>query len=284
MDVGMVKEVIAGSPNVTEVVMAAFWNEEEAKIVLNAIEGLKRVDDVRFWSGKWRTEEIENFMGRMGDRIRKFTAYNVEDSPAAASAGLYLSSRLEYLRLSKYPPLPSLSLPHTIERLELSNMCPLPSSISESPLPPLLEHLDIVLAPFSTDGKTSILPTPLDLSHLIHLTTLVLDGGEETSNLVSHKFFGTLKNATQISEITFWDCVVDSFNFPDFIRWFFGDWRVRGGEKGDRVDGKAIGRDLEVRLFFGEWSEEEIVIARSTMEKYTASQESGIWEPGEGEE
>ncbi|KAH8927335.1 hypothetical protein BT69DRAFT_1278115, partial [Atractiella rhizophila] len=52
--------------------MRAFWDEEEAKIVLNAIEGLKRVDDVMFGSGsrKWRKEEIENFTRRMGDRIR----------------------------------------------------------------------------------------------------------------------------------------------------------------------------------------------------------------------
>ncbi|KAH8927746.1 hypothetical protein BT69DRAFT_1277713, partial [Atractiella rhizophila] len=84
-------------------------------------------------------------------------------------------------------------------------------------------------------------------------------------------------------------CVVDSSDCPDFIHWFFGDWQVRGIEKGDRVDGAEIGKHLEVRLFFGEWSEVEIVIARSTMGKYPRSKRSniwgmtsGIWEPGEG--
>ncbi|KAH8927340.1 hypothetical protein BT69DRAFT_1294185 [Atractiella rhizophila] len=268
--------------------MRAFWNEEEVKIVLNAIEGLKRVDDVTFarWGWrKWRKEEIENFMRRMGDRIRRLEAHDVEDSPTSASAGLHLSSRLEYLKLGKYPPLPSLSLPHTLKDLTLSHMCPLPSSMLDYPLPPLLEYLTINLAPFpfSADGKTSILPTPLDLSHLTHLTYLMLNGGEETANLVSRQFFSTLKNATAIRVISLAYCVVDSFDCPDFIHWFFGDWRVRGGEKGDCVNGKAIGWDLKVRLFFGEWSEEEIVIARSVMGKYKGSS-SGIWEPGEGGE
>ncbi|KAH8927604.1 hypothetical protein BT69DRAFT_1389390 [Atractiella rhizophila] len=280
------KELIAGSPNVTKVWMEAFWNEEEVKIVLNAIEGLKRVDDVMFGSGsrKWRKEEIENFMRRMGDRIRWFSVHDVEDSPASASAGLHLSSHLEYLSLYEYPPLLSLSLPCTIKHLKLWNMCPLPSSISDDPLPPLLEHLTVILAPFSGNGKTSILPSPFDLSHLRHLTKLILDRGEEMSNLVSREFFSTLTNAKQIHWITLRYCVVYSFDFPDFIRWFFGDWRVRGIEKEDRVDGKGIGWCLQVRLFFGEWSEEEIVIARSTMEKHKTSWKSGIWEPGEGGE
>ncbi|KAH8924187.1 hypothetical protein BT69DRAFT_1349644 [Atractiella rhizophila] len=285
IDVGRVKEVIAGSPNVTEVVMYACWGEEEAKIVLNAIEGLKRVNDVRFRRGsrKWRKEEIENFVQRMGDRITWLQVYGVEDSPASASEGLHLSSHLEWLKLDEYPPLPSLSLPRTLKFLALSNMCPLPSCISEYPLPPLLEYLRIELVPFSADGKTSVLPTPLDLSHLTCLTELILDGGEETSNLVSPPFFSSLMNATGIELIILQYCVVDSSDFPDFIRWFFGDWRVRGAKKRDRVNGKAIGRDLEVRLFFGEWSKEEIVIARSTMRKYE-SYGSGVWEPGEGEE
>ncbi|KAH8927333.1 hypothetical protein BT69DRAFT_1278109 [Atractiella rhizophila] len=284
MDVGMVKEIIAGSPNITTVWMHAFWNEEEAKTVLNAIEG-KWLDEVSFGSGsrKWRRDEIENFMRMKGDGIRRLQAHDVEESPASASAGLHLCSRLEYLDLYKYPPLPSLCLPHTVKHLQLSNMCPLPSSISESPLPPLLQDLTLVLAPFSTDGKTSILPTPLDLSSLRHLTVLFLDGGEETSNLISREFFSTLKTATLIDCITLNYCVVDSFDFPDFIRWFFGDWRVRGIEKGDHGDGEEMGYYLEVRLFFGEWSGEEIVIARSTMAEYRRRKGSGIWEPGEGD-
>ncbi|KAH8924171.1 hypothetical protein BT69DRAFT_1280840 [Atractiella rhizophila] len=288
MDVGMVKEVITGSPNVTEVVMFAFWNEEEAKMVLNAIEGLKRVNEARFWrsSRKWRKEEIENFMQRMDDRIRRLTVRDVEDCPASASPseGLHLPSRLEYLRLHKYPPLPSLPLPHTLKCLELSNMCPLPSSISEYPLPPILNILWIDLAPFSADVKTSILLTPLDLSHLTCLTQLFLDGGDEKSNLVPREFFSTLKNATGIFWITLRYCVVSSFDFPDFIRCFFGDWQERGAEKGDRKDGQRMGDDLEVRLFFGEWSEEEIVIARRTMGEYAnreRSRWSGVWEAGE---
>ncbi|KAH8915572.1 hypothetical protein BT69DRAFT_867957 [Atractiella rhizophila] len=289
MDVGIAKELIVGSPNVMTVRMDAFWDEEEVKIVLNAIEGLKRVDRVRFggWgSRKWSKVEIEDFMRRMGDRIRRLTVYDVEDSPASASAGLHLSSHLEYLDLYKYLPLPSLSesLPRTLKYLKLSNMCPLPSSIFNYPLPPLLEELRVLLAPFSADGKTSILPTPLDLSHLTHLTHLRLDGGEETSNLVSRHFFSTLKNATVIRTIRLEYCMVDSSDCPDFIRWFFGDWRRRGAEKGDRVDGRVIGWHLEVHLFFGEWSEEDITSARTMMEKSTRSKRSGFWVLQEGEE
>ncbi|KAH8926156.1 hypothetical protein BT69DRAFT_1331540 [Atractiella rhizophila] len=287
MDVGMVKQVIAGSPNVTEVWMDAFWNEEEANTVLNAIAGLKRVDVIRFgdWGlRKWRKEEIEKFIRRTGDRIRRLEVNDVEDSLVSASEGLHLSSRLRSLDLYQYPPLPLISLPRTLKRLKLTNMCPLPSSISECPLPPLLEWLNIELAPFSPSEKTSILPTPLHLSHLTHLTRLILDGGEETSNLISPEFFSTLKNATAIHDITLWYCVVDSFDFPDFIRWFFWNWQVSGAEKADPPDREVIGWHLQVRLFFGDWSKEEIVIARSTMEEYTRSEESGIWEPGEGEE
>ncbi|KAH8916075.1 hypothetical protein BT69DRAFT_1340591, partial [Atractiella rhizophila] len=210
-------------------------------------------------------------------------AWDVEDSPASASAGLRLP-RLEFLDLYKYPPQPSLSLPHTIKHLEVCNMCPLPSSISDYPLPPLLEHVEIELGPFSANGKTTMLPTPLDLSHLTSLTELLLDGGEETSNLVSREFFGTLKNATGIKRIRLRYCVVDSFDSPDVIRWFFGDWRVRGIEKGHLEDGEKIGKHLEVRLFFGQWSAEELAIARSVMGKYRKSPSSGIWEPGEGDE
>ncbi|KAH8927734.1 hypothetical protein BT69DRAFT_1347055 [Atractiella rhizophila] len=275
IDVGMAKEVIVGSPGVTMVIMGAFWNEEEAKIVLNAVEGLKRVDDVTFGSGsrKWRIEEIDDFMWRMGNRIRWLTVHNVEDSPASASTGLHLSSRLEHLHLYSYPPLASLSLPHTLKRLSLVHMCPLPSSISNYPLPPLLEKLRVLLAPFSVNGKTSILPTPLDFSHLKHLTKLILDGGEETSKLVSRQFFSTLTNATAIRYMTLWYCVVDSFDFPDFIRWFFGYRQVR------RMEKECM--KLFVVLFFGEWSEVEIVIARSMLKEYReASKGSGVWESG----
>ncbi|KAH8925646.1 hypothetical protein BT69DRAFT_1318120 [Atractiella rhizophila] len=271
MDVGMVMVVITGSPNVTTVELDAFWNEEDAKIVLDAIEG-KQLYNVTFGTGsrKWRKEEIENFVRRMGDRIRQLKVYVVEESPASASAGLHLSSRLKYLRLFEYPPLPSLSLPRTLKYLELTNICPLPSSISDYPLPPLLEHLMIVLAPFAADGKTSVLPSPFDLSHLIHLRRLILDGGEETSNLISPKLFSTLKNAQVIHSITLYYCVVDLFDFLDFIHWFLGN--------------DSNGWHLEVHLFFGEWREEEIAIARSTMEKYTSKEGSGIWEPGQKEE
>ncbi|KAH8915568.1 hypothetical protein BT69DRAFT_1303606 [Atractiella rhizophila] len=67
-----------------------------------------------------------------------------------------------------------------------------------------------------------------------------------------------------------------------FIRWFFGDWWVRGAEQGDQVDEDEIEWDSEVCLFFGEWSEDEIVNARSRVEKYTWNEQSGIWDPGEG--
>ncbi|KAH8922152.1 hypothetical protein BT69DRAFT_1282502 [Atractiella rhizophila] len=271
ISVGMAQEVITGSPNAREVGVCAFWNDEEVKSVLDAIERLKRVDDISFrtWgSRKWRKEEIENFMQRMGDRIRRLEVLDVEDSPAAASEGLHLSSRLEHLDLYKYPPLLSLSLPSTLKCLKLSNICPLPSSISESLLPPLLHNLTLVLAPCSVTGRTSILPTPFDLSHLTRLNELILDGGEETSNVVFRKFFSTIKNAKAIRVITLKYCAVDSVDFPDFIHWFFGNWRVRGAEKGNLVDGKVIRSHLNVR---------------STMRKYKyeSSEKSGVWEPGD---
>ncbi|KAH8922107.1 hypothetical protein BT69DRAFT_1298175 [Atractiella rhizophila] len=42
ISVAMAEDVIAGSPNVTYVYMDAIWNDEEAKIVLHAIEGWTR--------------------------------------------------------------------------------------------------------------------------------------------------------------------------------------------------------------------------------------------------
>ncbi|KAH8925454.1 hypothetical protein BT69DRAFT_1348715 [Atractiella rhizophila] len=208
VSIEVVKVVIEGSPNVTEVELNAFWDEEEAKIVLKAIRSLKLLDDIIFGdegSRKWRKEEVENFMQRKR-KIVALEASDVEDSspssPLSASAGLRLRSGLIDLSLRKYPPLPSLSLPRTLENLILSHLCPLPPSVSANPLPPFLEQLTVELAPFSSSGKTSILPTPLDLSRLTQLTQLFLDGGEEDSNLVPYRFFSALKAATTIREIT----------------------------------------------------------------------------------
>ncbi|KAH8924488.1 hypothetical protein BT69DRAFT_1296362 [Atractiella rhizophila] len=289
------KDVIAGSPNVTEVWMDALWNEEEAKIVLHAIESLRKLDYICFKgesSRKWKKDEVENFMLRMGDRISFFGAYDVEDSVSSPSLGLRLSSSLNSLELHTYPPLPSLSLPLTLTSLGLSNLCPLPPSISGSCLPPLLDWLKITLAPYSPDGKTSILPSPFDFSHLKHLTNLYLDGGEETSNLVSPQVFHTLRNAKGIAEIDVRYCVVDweftGFVFSDFICWFFGDRGVK--EEGDKEDGaekvkSTRGRELRVQLFFGGWLEDEIRKARSTLSEFEVI-EGGwkIWIREGGEE
>ncbi|KAH8914801.1 hypothetical protein BT69DRAFT_982414 [Atractiella rhizophila] len=277
--VEIVNDVIAGSPNVTEVRMDAFSDEKKARIVLRAIEGLKRLDDVAFTgedSRKWRREEVENFVRRMCGRIKGLDVWDVEDSASSASSTLQLPHGLERLSLQKYPPLPSLNLPHTLRVLHLSNLCPLPSSISEYPLPPLLESLKIELVPFSTDGSTSILHTPLDFSHLIHLAQMDLDGGEETSNLVPPKLFSTLKNVRSIHSMSLRYCVVVSPDFSEFIHWFFGDWQVRGVRM--QVDGVPIGSHLEVHLFFGEWSEEEIISARRMIGVYTLRGRSGgVW-------
>ncbi|KAH8919169.1 hypothetical protein BT69DRAFT_1322327 [Atractiella rhizophila] len=232
ISVDMAREVIAGSPNVTHVYMDAFWNEEEAKIVLDAIEGLAMLEEVIFGSEhsvsrKWKKEEIENFMWRMSARIRFFRAYDVEDSACSTSPGLQLSSDLKYLGLHGYPPLPSLSLAHALTGLRLSNLCPLPPSVSGSCLPSLLEDLTMTLAPYSPDGKFSILPSPLDFSHLKHLTFLRLDGGEDASNLVPAQLFHNLRNAKVIEDIDVRYCVVNweyaGFVFSDIICWFFGD-------------------------------------------------------------
>ncbi|KAH8924154.1 hypothetical protein BT69DRAFT_1280807 [Atractiella rhizophila] len=67
--------------------------------------------------------------------------------------------------------------------------------------------------------------------------------GRRTSNLVSHEFLSTFKNATAIYELTLKYCVVDSFDFRDFIHWFLGDWLVRE---------VAMKAHLGVQLFFGE--------------------------------
>ncbi|KAH8918685.1 hypothetical protein BT69DRAFT_1337960 [Atractiella rhizophila] len=294
ISIAMAKDVIAGSPNVTEVAMDAFWNEEEAKIVLHAIEGFMRLDDVMFGGRglrQWNKDEVENFMWRMGDRIRKLRAVEVEDSASSTSPGLQLSSDLKTLTLHAYPPLPSLSLPLSLTSLRLDNLCPLPPSVSGSCLPPLLEELEIKLASYLPNGKISILPIPLELSHLKHLTHLELDGGEETSNLISPQFFHTLANAKAIGYIEVRYCVVDweftQFVFSDFIRWFFGDRGVKEG--GDAVDvadkvKRRRGHYLAVELFFGAWPEEEICMARSTLRDFGVSEEDKstcVWEGGE---
>ncbi|KAH8923371.1 hypothetical protein BT69DRAFT_1281525 [Atractiella rhizophila] len=295
ISVEMVKDIIAGAPNVTKVRMDAIWNEEEAKIVLHAIESLTRLDDVKFrgqgWR-KWKKDEVENFTRRMGYRIRFFSASDVEGSASSTSPGLQLSSDLEYLELRTYPPLPSLSLPLTLTSLHLSNLCPLPPSVSGSCLPPLLEYLEITLVPYLPDGKTSILPTPLNFSHLKHLARVYLDGGEETSNLVSSQFFHTLRNAKAIATIDVRYCVVDwaftGFVFSAFICWFFGDRRLK--EEGDTVDGAekvkmTRRRNLRVQLFFGGWLEDEICKARSTLREFGVSDENEyIWVREGGEE
>ncbi|KAH8927306.1 hypothetical protein BT69DRAFT_1317044 [Atractiella rhizophila] len=274
----MAKDVIAGALHVTDVYMDALWNEEEARIVLHVIERLRKLDTVWFGgegSRKWKKDEVENFTRRMGDRIRFFCAFDVEDCASSTSPGLELSSDLKRLTLHKYPPLPSLALPLTLTYLGLSKLCPLPPSVSGSCLPPLLERLIITLAPYLPEGKISILPCPLGLSHLKHLTQLYLDGGEETSNLVSPQFFHTLTNAIAITTLDVWYCVVDweftGFVFSDFICWFFGDRGVK--EEGDTVDGAEMvktmsKRYLRVQLFFGGWLEDEIYKARSTLSEF----------------
>ncbi|KAH8917557.1 hypothetical protein BT69DRAFT_1354644 [Atractiella rhizophila] len=265
------EKLIMGSPNVTYVVIHAFWSEEEAKLLLNAIQGLKKVDGVIFGEKglrKWGKEEVENFMQMMGGRIRLFEASTVEDSPSSVlSAGLPLPPDLQSLSLYKYPPLRSLFLPHNLERLTLSNLCPLPPSFLEHPLPPLLHKLNITLGPFSPGGETSILRTPLNLSHLPMLTYLDLDGGEETSNLVPRRFFSTLKNAIAIRRVNLAYCGVDSIDFQDFIHWFFGDWRVRGAKEEDWPDADERRLILIVLLFFGQWHEEVIKTAKRVMEE-----------------
>ncbi|KAH8922125.1 hypothetical protein BT69DRAFT_1298184 [Atractiella rhizophila] len=264
VSIEMVKDVIAGSPNVEAVWMDALWNEEEAKIVLHAIESLMRLDEVTFGGQGWRKckkDEVENFMQRIGGRIRFFRAFDVEDFASSTSPGLQLSSELKILTLHTPLPLPSLSLPLTLTYLHLSNLCPLPPSVSGSCLPPLLEHLDITLAPYSPNGKTSILSTPLNLSHLKHPTQLFLNGGEETSNLIAPQFFHTLTNAKAITIIDVRYCVVD--------------WEFTRGvkEEGDTEDGAETvkttrGCELRVQLFFGGWLEDEICKGRSTLRKF----------------
>ncbi|KAH8913962.1 hypothetical protein BT69DRAFT_1290916, partial [Atractiella rhizophila] len=73
----MAKDVIACTPNVRQVWMDAIWNEDDAKILLHAIEGLRRMQDVTF------QEEVENFMERTSGRIRYFFASDVEDSASS---------------------------------------------------------------------------------------------------------------------------------------------------------------------------------------------------------
>ncbi|KAH8914131.1 hypothetical protein BT69DRAFT_1326855 [Atractiella rhizophila] len=277
--------IIIGSPNVTTVEMDAFWDEDGAKMVLNAIKGFKKLEEVTFGrrgSRKWLNEEVEYFVDRMGGRIRDLNAYGVEDSSSSSfpsgSASLHLAPGLLSLNLQVYPPLTSICLPNSLRKLTLCCLCPIPPSISSSPLPPLLEHIHIMLAPFSAHGYTSMLPTPLDFSHLRHLSLLILDGGEETSNLISHQFFRSLKkkNAMANSTILLRYCVVDWLGFPELIQWFFG----MDEEDGSMAKKLRMISNLEVVLFFGEWPEEQIEIARRTIIQYGGTTSSGVWEGG----
>ncbi|KAH8918934.1 hypothetical protein BT69DRAFT_1285270 [Atractiella rhizophila] len=128
-----------------------------------------------------------------------------------------------------------------------------------------------------------MLPPPLDLTHLTHLTILYLDGGEETSNLVHHRFFGTLRNATAIKSIQLMYCVLDFLDFPDFIRWFFGEDRRVTKSDGDGLNWDeekwTIGSTLKVFLFVAEWDEDEIEISRMTLREFEVlEQDAGVWE------
>ncbi|KAH8919524.1 hypothetical protein BT69DRAFT_487894 [Atractiella rhizophila] len=288
-DPQIAKELVIGAPNVTSVWLHAFWNEEQAKMVLDAIVSLKKVKEVSFdywgenWGRKWNNAEVESFTQRMGDGITKLSASGVKDSSSTSSAdsqslsvGLQLSPNLISLYLYDYPPLPSLSLPQGLRHLDLSVLCPLPPSISSSPLPSLLKRLLIHLESYWANGTISMLPSSLDLSHLTQLTFLSLDGGAETSNLVSYKFFNTLKTATVIENISIWYCVVESPGFPEFISWFFGDRGLKTeADEDESVKGNSrIGRALSVCLFFGEWDEEDMRIARRTMRECGARERS----------
>ncbi|KAH8930273.1 hypothetical protein BT69DRAFT_1328075 [Atractiella rhizophila] len=290
--VAMVKRLLAGSPNLTCVEIDAFWDEEEAKIALNAIQGLKNLEVVSFGpkgARKWTNGEVETFMLEMGSRIRHFSVCEVVDqSPASstlsASAGLQLFPGLVSLMLQRYPLFSPLSFPHTLLDLTLSHMCPLPPSISSTPLPPLLNRLDLSLAPY---GKTSVLSTPLDLSHLSNLTLLLLDGGGETSNLVSPQLFRTLRNAKSIEVIDVRCCVVEWLGFPQYIRWFFGDRGKMDVDAEQNVADKKIQTRevmLRVLLFFGEWRKEDISVARKTMREAAVTSWSWVRECGDLEE
>ncbi|KAH8920618.1 hypothetical protein BT69DRAFT_1336234 [Atractiella rhizophila] len=146
------------------------------------------------------------------------TTYRYPSHPRAPQTSS--NSRSPHLKGSfqaQFPvPTSPIDLPPCgLRTLSLSHLCPLPRSISDYPLPPLLEQLKVVLAPFSAGGTTSTLSSPLDLSHLTKLTYLELDGGEETSDLASRRFFSTLKSATAIYNISLTYCgLVD---FPDFV-------------------------------------------------------------------
>ncbi|KAH8923985.1 hypothetical protein BT69DRAFT_113871 [Atractiella rhizophila] len=262
ISIRMVKDLMAGSPNLTSLQLQAFWNEEEAQIVLNGIQRLTKVSTVMFGdqgSRKWRKGEVEIFTRRMGGRIRELVSYGGKKfssfSAPLVSAGLQSAPGLTQLTL------------------RLSNLYPLPPSASSSSLPPLLEHLEVHISPLQHDVKISILPSPLDLSHLLYLTSLYLDGGEEPFNLVTLQFFPTLKIAGAIRHLDIAYCVLDSFDLPDFVRWFFGNRRMKAANKGDvaEEDGSeeewTRGRSLSIILFFGDWGEEDITIARLWCER-----------------
>ncbi|KAH8917631.1 hypothetical protein BT69DRAFT_1338955 [Atractiella rhizophila] len=302
VNVGMAKEVSSSVQNVREVWFEAFWNKKDAGMLLNAI-ATSTVERVTFGHKglrKWGKEEVENFMSRMKESIKSrregsikwLVAHDVEDSCSSscdpsASTGLPLPSDLTILVLKKYPHLSSLSLPQTLQNLTLANMCPLPPSILSHPLPPALTILSIKLAPFSSGRKISILPAPLDLSHLKHLSDIVLDGGEETSNLTGWKFFRALKSATGIGNISLSYCTVDLFDFQDFVPWFFADrWVIRVKEDGSEEKKFRAGTKLLILLFFGDWQDEEFRNATRAMREcgWTEEWESRVWEESVEEE
>ncbi|KAH8914230.1 hypothetical protein BT69DRAFT_1326724 [Atractiella rhizophila] len=95
-----------------------------------------------------------------------------------------------------------------------------------------LRKLALVLFPFS------FLHEPLDWSHLVHLTYLILDGGAETSNLVQvyGEFLGTLKT-TEVKLVELAYLVTDCSELPHFIHWFY---KVILWEVADEVLHKAL--------------------------------------------
>ncbi|KAH8927938.1 hypothetical protein BT69DRAFT_1330044 [Atractiella rhizophila] len=243
--------------------MDAFSDEKKARIV--------RIQE----SGGGR--RLRTLCAACVGRIKRLDVWDVEDSASSASSTLQLPHGLERLSLQKYPPLPSLNLPHTLRVFaSLQSVSP--------PLPPSQNTLYRLFWKLS---KSSLSPSPLMEalpSYTLRLTfhtsyTLAqmdLDGGEETSNLVPPKLFSTLKNVRSIHSMSLRYCVVVSPDFPEFIHWFFGDWQVRGVRM--QVDGVPIGSHLEVHLFFGEWSEEEIISARRMIGVYTLRGRSGgVW-------
>ncbi|KAH8930767.1 TPR-like protein [Atractiella rhizophila] len=277
MDVKMVEVVILGSPNVTKVWLDAFWSEEEATMVLNAIGGLPKLEVVTFGhmgSRQWRKQEVEDFMQRMRGTIVQLSIQAAEDYSSFSPSFMALDSRRLppgsiSLTLLTYPPFVRLSLPHTLLEPSLTTPSPLPTSMSSSPLPAHLKYLTIELTGTLPDGNTSIPPRPLDsrplnLSRLKQLTYLNLDGGEETSNLVCAQFFRNLKHAAVIEHISIAYCAVKCSDLLSFIPWFFEVQRLEQAGVGQMNETSEP--VLRVLLFFGDWYQEDILATRTVME------------------